>query len=78
MPSVHRDSVTSITFDNKDMLASGSLDGTVKLWHTQSGDLVRALSGGYDVEDISAGGSSHFQAELAFGYFRLHSAVMVF
>lgn len=42
----HSDAVLSVAFDPPgEMLASGSLDRTVKLWGTQSGKLLRTLEG---------------------------------
>ena len=42
----HSDCVSSVTFspDGK-LLASGSLDSTVKLWNAEDGSLVRTLEG---------------------------------
>jgi len=45
----HQDRVTSLAFDPQgDTLASGSFDGTVKLWETASGKLLRTLEGHQD------------------------------
>jgi len=41
----HGDFVTSVAFDSTHLLASGSLDKTVKVWRKHSGDLLRTLIG---------------------------------
>ncbi len=41
----HDHMVSSVAFDTKDMLASGSLDKTIKLWNKNSGVLLRTLTG---------------------------------
>jgi WD40 repeat protein len=42
----HQGGVRSVAFDPKgETLASGSLDGTVKLWEVRSGKLLRTLEG---------------------------------
>ncbi|MFZ4526479.1 MAG: GTP-binding protein [Chlorobium sp.] len=47
--------IQSVAFDPKGLtLASGSSDGTVKLWNTQSGKLLRTLEGHTDHVDIVA------------------------
>ena len=40
--------MTSVAFDHKGQLASGSEDKTIKLWNTQSGELLNTLKGHTD------------------------------
>ena len=64
--SGHGSYVMSVAFDSNDILASGSVDRTIKLWDKKTGDLLRTLSGhgdpvysvAFDSKDILASGSS--------------------
>ncbi len=59
-------------FDFNDILASGSYDRTIKLWNKNTGDLLRTLSGHYnlvqsvafDSNDILASGSGDYTIKL--------------
>jgi WD40 repeat protein len=63
--SGHGDSVSYVAFDSDNILASGSYDGTIKLWNKNTGGLLRTLSGhgnwvlsvAFDSNDILASGS---------------------
>ncbi len=53
-PIGHDGYVKSVAFDNNTILASGSGDGTIKLWNKNTGDLLRTLSGhGSCVESVA-------------------------
>jgi len=41
----HAGEIVAVTFDSNGMLASGSYDGTVKLWSNETGGLLRTLIG---------------------------------
>ena len=45
VPSGHTDGVTSVAFSPDGLLASGSWDGTVRLWDTSTGAEVAVLEG---------------------------------
>lgn len=49
----HRDSVVSVDFNADSMLAAtGSLDGTVKIWSTKDGSLLQTLQGPSEIEFV--------------------------
>jgi len=69
LPTVHTGPVLSVTFNPQgNMLASSSSDGTIRLWHAQTGEHLRILTerAGYphrlvyspDGKMLAAGGSS--------------------
>ena len=68
----HGDSVYSVAFDNNDIIASGSVDKTIKLWNKNTGDLMRTLTGhggyinyvAFDNNDILASGSLDWTIKL--------------
>jgi len=75
--SGHANPVNSVAFDNNDLLASGSDDGTIKLWNKYTGDLLNTLSGhggfvesvAFDTNDMLASGSRDNSIKLWGKYF---------
>jgi len=52
--SGHGSWVKSVSFDAEGLLASGSYDGTIKLWNTKTGECLKTLSEhGHEVMSIS-------------------------
>ena len=62
----HGSLVRSVAFDSNDMVASGSEDGTVKLWNKEYGNLERNIDAhektvrsiAFDAENLLASGSA--------------------
>jgi WD40 repeat protein len=49
----HKGVVLSVAFDSTDLLASGSMDGIIKIWNKNSGDLARTLIGNHAVYSVA-------------------------
>ena len=51
----HTGRINTLAFDNKNLLASGSSDGTVKVWNISDGALVLDISPGFNATSVAFG-----------------------